>query len=34
VGGLRGRKKKGQPLSRPVYEWNEAFEKDIYLDFP
>jgi hypothetical protein len=26
--------KKGQPLGRPVYEGNEAFEYDVYLDFP
>jgi len=27
-------KKKGQPLGRPVYEWNEVCEYDVYLDFP
>jgi hypothetical protein len=26
--------KKGQPVGRPVYEWNEAFEYDVYPDFP
>jgi hypothetical protein len=30
---MLGTQKKGQPLGRPVYEWNESF-CDVYLDFP